>query len=82
MFYHAGFESSNSQASPGKMTLGLQVTDLQGYKLSFARAFARSISKIISRLIFFMDYIMAIFTVREQALHDIIASTLVVKRAK
>jgi uncharacterized RDD family membrane protein YckC len=78
--YYAFMESSNYQASIGKMVLGVKVTDINGAKLDFAKAFIRNISKIISSFILFIGYIMAGFTDKKQALHDMIAGTLVVKK--
>lgn len=78
--YHALMESSVKQASLGKMALGLMVTDLSGQKISFARATGRHFAKIISALILFIGFIMAGFTSKKQALHDMIASCLVVRQ--
>jgi uncharacterized RDD family membrane protein YckC len=75
--YEAAMESSSKQATLGKMVLGMKVTDLQGNRISFARATARHFCKYISAMIMFIGYIMAGFTDRKQALHDMIAGTLV-----
>lgn len=75
--YEAAMESSSKQATVGKMALGLKVTDLEGRRISFARATGRHFSKFISALIFLIGYIMAGFTERKQGLHDMIAGTLV-----
>jgi uncharacterized RDD family membrane protein YckC len=75
--YEAAMESSSKQATLGKMALGLKVTDLEGRRISFARATGRHFSKIISGCILLIGYIMAGFTQRKQALHDMIAGTLV-----
>ena len=77
--YEAGMESSSKQATLGKMALALKVTDLQGRRISFARATGRHFAKIISSMILLIGYIMAGFTERKQALHDMIAGTLVVR---
>jgi len=71
-------ESSPQQGTLGKMALRLKVVDLQGNRISFARASARHFAKLIS-LIFFIGYIMAGFTERKQALHDMIAETRVLR---
>jgi uncharacterized RDD family membrane protein YckC len=73
-------ESSSSQATVGKIALGIKVTDLDGNPITFWRALGRSVAKIISAITLFIGYIMAAFTKRKQALHDKIANTLVVKR--
>lgn len=78
--YCALLESSDQQATLGKQALGIIVTDLEGNKISFARATGRHFSKWISSFILLIGYIMAAFTEKKQALHDIIASTLVVKK--
>jgi len=76
--YRAGMESSSGQATLGKMALGIIVTDYEGERISFGRATGRLLAKIISGLILLIGYIMAGFTERKQALHDMIAKTLVV----
>ena len=75
--YEAGMESSSRQATLGKMALGLKVTDLEGRRISFARATGRHFAKIVSGAILAIGFIMAGFTDRKQALHDMIAGTLV-----
>jgi len=75
--YEAAMESSSKQATVGKMALGLIVTDLEGRRISFLRATGRHFSKIISKMILLIGYFMAGFTERKQALHDMIAGTLV-----
>lgn len=77
--YFAVFESSARQATPGKMALGLIVTDLNGDRISFGRALGRYFAKIISSLILLIGFIMIGFTERKQGLHDMIAGTLVLK---
>ncbi len=78
--YFAGMESSAKQATFGKLALGIKVTDLDGQQLSFLRATGRHFGKYLSSLILFIGYILAAFTEKKQALHDMIASTLVVCR--
>jgi uncharacterized RDD family membrane protein YckC len=78
--YWALLESSPWQATLGKKLLGLAVTDLAGRRISFARATGRYFGKIISGLIVFIGFAMAGFTEKKQALHDMIAGCLVVKK--
>ena len=78
--YHALMESSTRQATLGKMALGLMVTDLSGQRISFARATGRHFAKIVSALILFIGFIMAGFTSRKQALHDMLAGCLVIRQ--
>jgi uncharacterized RDD family membrane protein YckC len=61
------------------MALGLKVIDLYGNRISFARATGRHFAKYISGVILGIGYIMAGFTERKQALHDMIAGTLVIR---
>jgi uncharacterized RDD family membrane protein YckC len=73
--YWALMESSPWRATLGKKILGLEVTDMEGRRISFARATGRYFGKII-----FVGFIMVAFTEKKQALHDIIAGCLVVKK--
>ncbi len=75
--YEAFMESSSYQATLGKMIFGMKVTDLQGNRISFAQATGRHFAKILSGLILCIGFIMAGITERKQALHDMIAGTLV-----
>lgn len=77
--YFVGFESSAYQATPGKMALGLIVTDMEGRRISPLRALGRYFAKILSAMILLIGFIMVAFTERKQGLHDFLASTLVVK---
>lgn len=80
VLYGAFMESSKFQATIGKMALGLKVTSVDGNKLTFVMALLRHIGKIVSGFIIFIGYIMAAFTEKKQALHDFIASSVVVKK--
>ena len=79
--YSALFESAPAQATPGKMALGIKVVDLAGQRISFGRASGRFFGKIISSMILDIGYMLAGWTERKQALHDMMAGTLVVFRA-
>jgi len=76
--YYAGMESSSKQATLGKLACGLIVTDLNSRRISFLRATARHFGKIISSTILFIGFIMAGFTVKKQAFHDMIAGCFVI----
>ncbi len=79
--YHALMESSEWQATLGKKVLGLVVTDMAGRRVSFGRATGRHFAKIITNMVpAFIGYIMAGFTERKQAMHDMIAGCLVLRR--
>ena len=78
--YYAFFESSAWQATPGKRALRLYVTDIHGRPLTFARASMRYFGKMLSELTFMVGYLIAGFTEKKQALHDILAGCLVLRR--
>lgn len=78
--YFALMESSKNQGTLGKMALGLKVTDMKGQKISFGRATGRYFGKIISGMIFMIGYILAGLTEKKQALHDMMAGCLVVRK--
>lgn len=79
--YHALMESSEWQATVGKKALGLVVTDMAGNRVSFGRATGRHFAKIVTNMIpLFIGYIMAGFTQQKQALHDMIAGCLILRR--
>lgn len=80
ILYFTLMESSKYQATIGKLALSLKVTDTGGAKLDFVKALVRNLCKIISSMILLIGYIMAGFTEKKQALHDMIAGTLVVKK--
>jgi uncharacterized RDD family membrane protein YckC len=80
LLYFSFMESSKYQATVGKLALGLTVTDMDGNRIDFGKALLRNIGKFVSAFILCISYIMAAFTDKKQALHDMIASTLVVKK--
>lgn len=86
--YWGLMESSSWQATLGKKAIGLWVTDLAGNRPTFGRASGRFFAgrgigfvPSIGGLYFLIDCIMAGFTEKKQALHDMIASCLVVRNA-
>jgi uncharacterized RDD family membrane protein YckC len=79
--YNALLESSEWQGSAGKKALGLIVTDLAGQRVSFARASGRHFGKIVTSFIpLGIGYALAGFTEKRQALHDMLASCLVLRK--
>ena len=58
----------------------LYVADLSGKRVTFVRAAARNLARSISNLTFLVGYLVAGFTEKKQALHDILASCLVLRR--
>ena len=79
--YYAYMESSPNQGTLGKMALGLIVTDMQGRRIGFGHATGRFFAKIVTGLIpLGIGYMMAGFTEKKQALHDMIAGCLVLRK--
>lgn len=78
--YFAWFHASSSQATPGKMAVGIKVVRSNGEAITFWRGFARYFAQILSGLLLFIGYLMVAFTARKQALHDLMCDTLVVDR--
>lgn len=77
--YNTVFEASSWQATPGKRILKLYVTDLRGQRLTFGRALLRNLARQISGF-FFIGYLVAGFTEKKQALHDLLAGCLVLRK--
>jgi uncharacterized RDD family membrane protein YckC len=79
--YEALMTSSPRGATLGKMAIGVRIVRVDGAQLSFSRATARHFLKVmITPLVpLAIGYLMAAFTARKRALHDVLADTLVVK---
>ena len=78
--YYAYFESSEWQGTVGKKVMNLVVTDLEGNRLTFGRASGRYFARYITKLIpLGIGFILAGITEKKQALHDMIASCLVLR---
>ncbi len=86
--YFSIFESSSMQATPGKRLLGLYVTDLSGNRISFARASGRFFAGKffvlgvpgLGLLFYGLSCLCAALTARKQALYDMIAGCLVLRK--
>jgi len=76
--YYALMESSNWQATLGKRAFGIKVTDDAGRRVSFGVATGRYFGAAISNMILYVGYMLAGWTARKQALHDLMAGTCVV----
>ncbi|MFI5251647.1 MAG: RDD family protein [Bacteroidota bacterium] len=76
--YFAVMESSRG-ATVGKNLMELGVVDMEGQPISFARATGRYFAKMLSSILL-IGYFMAFFTKKRQALHDILAGTLVIDK--
>ncbi|HEO72618.1 MAG TPA: hypothetical protein ENN80_15275 [Candidatus Hydrogenedentes bacterium] len=78
--YYAGMESSGLCATIGKRAMGIAVTDVYGNPITFAKASGRFWGKLVSAMMLYVGFLMAAFTSKKQALHDMMAGCLVVRR--
>jgi len=80
IFYFAGLWSLPMQATIGQEICRLRVLrDRDDPRISFLRALLRLFGMVLSTLTLGTGYIMAAFTERKRALHDILAGTCVIK---
>jgi len=76
--YFTVLHSSQKQATIGKFTLGLRVTDLRGRRISFARANLRYFGMLLSVVPICLGFLLLLSTRRSQTLHDYLSRTVVV----
>lgn len=79
-FYFAAFHASSKQATLGKMAVGIKVADDDGRRIGLLRGVARHFASWISWIPLGLGCLMAAFTQRKQALHDLICHTQVVDK--
>jgi uncharacterized RDD family membrane protein YckC len=77
--YFAGMESSALHATPGKLAVGLRVTDRRGRAIGLARGIGRFLGKMVSVLLLGTGFLLAPFLPKKQTLHDLLVGTLVVR---
>lgn len=96
LIYLIVMQGSRYQASLGKLALGVKVADMDGQRLSFLRAAGRNVSKsrfefhglcpwvstLLSVFTFFIGFMMAGWTNKQQALDDMVAQRLVISIQK
>ncbi|BFI96428.1 MAG: hypothetical protein RSP_19380 [Rhodanobacter sp.] len=80
LLYYSLQESSSHQATLGKRALGIKVTGLDGRRISWKHAVGRWFAAALSYITLYVGFLMAAFTDRRQALHDMVAGTLVTDR--
>lgn len=78
--YYTLQESSAHQATLGKRAIGIKVCDEDGRRLDRGQAFGRWFAALLSYITLMIGFLVAAFTRRKQALHDLVAETLVVDR--
>lgn len=75
--YTVAMQSSSTQATIGKMAVGIKVGDAEGNRISVANAIGRYFATILSTILFFIGYLMVIWDSKKQGLHDKLANTYV-----
>ncbi len=80
--YCAFAESSSWRATVGKRIVGLQVVTSSGGQLSFGQATVRHFMKFLSLFTAAVGFMMAGWTKRRQALHDMPSDSIVVRVAE
>ena len=75
-------ESSSAQGTVGKRMMGLKVVDVSGGKLTLGRGDWPNVLErsLVCHFLCLIGFLIQPFTDRGQALHDVIAGTLVIKR--
>jgi len=77
--YSAFTESSSWRATVGKRALGLQVVTAEGDRIGFGQATVRHFMKFLSLFFLTIGFMMAGWTKRRQALHDMPTDCLVIR---
>ena len=77
--YYALLESSRLQATFGKRWLGIHVADMQGRRIEFRRASLRYWGQYLSGALGGIGFLIAAFTPRRQALHDLLAGCVILR---
>ena len=77
--YWPVMHASRRQATFGKSIVGLKVTRFDGRRIGLLRSLWREIAKFFSSAVLMLGYILAAFTPRKQALHDLMSATYVVR---
>jgi uncharacterized RDD family membrane protein YckC len=76
--YYALLESGKRQATIGKRIMGIKVTDMEGRRVGFWRCLGRQLGKLVSKASLGIGFVVAAFTAKKQALHDLFSRCLVV----
>jgi uncharacterized RDD family membrane protein YckC/Tfp pilus assembly major pilin PilA len=79
--YYASFHSSRLQATPGMKAFGIKVTDHWGGRIGLGRAIGRYFASWLSFITLGIGFLLAAFTQKRQALHDMICRTFVVNES-
>lgn len=78
--YFVWFTASGRQATFGKQLCGLKVEQADtGERISIPRSLGRELGKYVSAAVFCLGFLIVAFTRRKQGLHDLLATTVVVR---
>lgn len=78
--YFGYFYTSAQQASPGKLLVGIKLVRPDGETISFARSAGRYFANWLNAFTLGLTYLLPLITTKRQALHDLVADTVVVDR--
>lgn len=78
--YFIIMNASKHQGTLGKMAVGIKVVDLNGNRITAKKSALRYLGYLLSWMTLYVGFILAAFTENKQALHDMIANTLVVQK--
>ncbi len=78
-FYAALLIRSSARATLGLQIMDLQVTDLHGERVTFARATWRYWAQLLTFCTLGIGHLLQLVTPRRQTLHDLVSSTVVVR---
>ena len=81
LLYFILFEASLYQASPGKIAVGIKITNYSWKKPSFWQVVVRNIVKIFSYSCCLLGYIFYFFSSENQTLHDKVSRCIVALEA-
>jgi uncharacterized RDD family membrane protein YckC len=78
--YYAVMDSSPLQGTVGKLVLGMKVTDLEGRRIGLLTSVVRTLIKLFSGVFLLLPWLAAAFTEKKQAVHDMVAKTVVINK--
>ena len=82
VFIHGYFiicEAFCNGATLGKKGMRLKVVNSSYEKITLWQAIVRTVSKYLSAAIFYIGFIMVLFSNKKRSLHDVLANTYVIK---
>lgn len=80
LIYEVGMTASKFQGTFGKKIVNIKVVDENGNRLSLGRSVGRYFTKWLSAVSLLIGFMMAGWTKKKRALHDLLVNTYVVYR--